>query len=192
MVDINDIPQPQPNPTPAPTPAPAPQPSPKPTEEKTSFSLEYVKELREESAKYRHNAKEARELAEKAQNEANSKVQEAEQRALAAQKAADDRIIRAELKAFAIKAGMVDLDGLKLADLSSVKLDDKGEVTGAEELMTALKEAKPYLFAEPAKSTTNTDVRVPPKKETEKFNAAKATPEELRAKAKELGLNIKI
>jgi hypothetical protein len=44
---------------------------------------------------------------------------------------------------------MVDLDGLKLADLSTVKLNDAGEVEGADALMTALKEAKPYLFAAP-------------------------------------------
>ncbi|MFH5067214.1 hypothetical protein ACHHY8_02525 [Enterobacter cloacae complex sp. 2024EL-00215] len=161
-------------------------------EEKTTFSLEYVQELRAENAKYRTSAKEAREQLDAAQNDAKKKSEEADQKVQSAEKAANARIIRAELKAVAVKAGMVDLDGLKLADLSSVTLGEDGEVTGAEDLMAKLKEAKPYLFAEPSKSTTNTDVRVPPKKEPEKFNASKATPEELRAKAKELGLNIKV
>lgn len=161
-------------------------------EEKTHFSLEYVQELRAENAKYRTSAKEAREQLEAAQNLVKQKGEEADQKVHAATKAANDRIIRAELKAVAIKAGMVDLDGLKLADLSSVVLGDDGEVTGAEDLMTKLKEAKPYLFAEPAKSTTNTEVKAPPKKEPGKFNATKATSEELKAKAKELGINIKI
>lgn len=160
-------------------------------EEKTHFSLEYVQELRAENAKYRTSAKEAREQLEAAQNEAKKKGEEADQKVQAAEKAANARIIRAELKAVAIKAGMVDLDGLKLADLSSVVLGEDGEVTGAEDLMAKLKEAKPYLFAEPSKSTTNTEVKVPPKKDPEKFSATKATPEELKAKAKELGLNIK-
>jgi hypothetical protein len=56
------------------------------------------------------------------------------------------RLIRAELKAEAIKAGMVDLDGLKLIDPSGLKLTDSGEVEGALETMQRLKAAKPWLF----------------------------------------------
>ena len=78
----------------------------------------------------------------------------------AAQTAADQRIIRAELKAEALKAGMVDLDGLKLADLSKVKLNDAGEVEGADALMTELKKSKPYLFGTPG-TTSNTTTNAP-------------------------------
>lgn len=57
------------------------------------------------------------------------------------------RMVRAELKAEAIRAGIVDLDGLKLLDLSTAKLNDKGEVEGAATLLATLKRDKPWLFA---------------------------------------------
>jgi hypothetical protein len=49
---------------------------------------------------------------------------------------------------------MVDLDGLKLADLSSVKLNEQGEVEGADALMESLKKSKPWLFGTPNTSHT--------------------------------------
>ena len=149
------------------------------TETKTSFSLEYVQELRGESAAYRTKAKEA---------EANAQMAEA--KAIEAQQAADQRIIRAELKAEALKAGMVDTDGLKLADLSQVTLNEHGDVVGAAEVMSALKLAKPYLFGGAA--TTSQIAPPPGKTETKPFNARNATPEELAADAKARGLNIKM
>ncbi|MBV9784789.1 MAG: hypothetical protein JO264_13350 [Acidisphaera sp.] len=63
-----------------------------------------------------------------------------------ASEAAHTRLVRAELKAEALRAGMVDLDGLKLLDLSSVKLNEAGEVDGAAALMSELKGRKPWLF----------------------------------------------
>ncbi len=62
------------------------------------------------------------------------------------QQEAQNRLIRAELKAEAIRAGMVDLDGLKLLDTSDVKLNDNGEVEGGTALLAGLKRAKPWLF----------------------------------------------
>ena len=41
------------------------------------------------------------------------------------------RLIHAELKAEAVRAGMIDLDGLKLIDFSEAKLNERGEVDGA-------------------------------------------------------------
>lgn len=145
---------------------------------KSSFSLEYVQELRGESAAYRTKAKEA-----------ESKAQAAEARALDAEKKANDRIIRAELKAEALKAGLVDADALKLADLSQVGLDDNGAVVGAAELLQALKLSKPYLFGSAA---TTSQISPPPGKiAVKQFNAKDATPEELAADAKARGLRIK-
>lgn len=164
--------------------------TPPPPEEKTSFSLEYVQELRAENAKYRTSTKEAGKAAEQALAEAEKAKAEADARVAQVVSAADQRIIRAELKAEAIKSGMVDLDGLKLADLSAVKLDENGEVTGAAELMTSLKEAKPYLFTPPADTTTTTK-EPPAKKEPAPFNARTATEAERQAKARELGITIK-
>jgi hypothetical protein len=137
-----------------PQPAPAQVPSP---QQPATFSREYVTELREEAKNYRLKADEAKRAAEEAAAAAAKATADAEAAKAAAaaeaaaakaaaEQAANDRIIRAELKAEAIKAGMVDLDGLKLADLTAVKLDEQGNVTGAAEMLAALKESKPYLF----------------------------------------------
>jgi hypothetical protein len=64
------------------------------------------------------------------------------------------RLIHAELKSHAIKAGMVDLDGLKLVDPSSINLNSKGEVDGADRLMADLRRNKPWLFHGTSSSTT--------------------------------------
>jgi hypothetical protein len=62
--------------------------------------------------------------------------------------------VSAALKAAALKAGMIDLDGLKLADVSKVTLEDDGTVKGAAELVVALKERWPYLFGKHARDMT--------------------------------------
>ena len=45
------------------------------------------------------------------------------------------RLVHAELKSEALRAGMIDLDGLKLVDIAQVELDHTGEVKGAATLM---------------------------------------------------------
>ncbi len=70
-----------------------------------------------------------------------------------AQVQTDARLIRAELKAEAIRAGMVDLDGLKLLDLSEVHLDEHGEVVDGSAILAKLKRAKPWLFGTPGSSS---------------------------------------
>lgn len=70
-------------------------------------------------------------------------------------KAAQERAKLAEISVLAFKEGLVDRDGLKLADLSKVDFDDKGQLTGADEAIKALKEAKPYLFGNGASNTSN-------------------------------------
>lgn len=125
-----------------------------PEDNRESFSREYVKELREENKGWHLKAQQLEKerddhktAAEKAAADAEGKIKEAHT-------AAEQRVIRAELKAEALKAGMVDLDGLKLADLSKVKINEAGEVEGATELMEELKKAKPYLFAATQNSST--------------------------------------
>ena len=72
---------------------------------------------------------------------------EAAERDLAeAVRTAEQRVIRAELKSEALRAGMVDLDGIKLVETDALALDDKGEVAGAAQLMVQLKRSKPWLF----------------------------------------------
>lgn len=149
-----------------------------------SFSREYVQELRHESASYRTKAQENERKAQEAEERAKKAAEEADAKIKEASTAAEQRIIRAELKAAALKAGMVDLDGLKLADLSSVKLNEQGEVEGAEALMEAMKKAKPYLF-QSTSSTSNTEPKPKPQ-DSKPADARKLTKEEYEAEKKKL------
>lgn len=169
MTTPNDNPNPNPNQPAAPnTPAPA-----APTQkEPENFSADYVKELRRENAHYRTKAKEHEEAALKA-------TKDAEEVTTKAKADADARIIRAELKAAALKAGMIDLDGLKLADLSKVTLKEDGTLDGADTLMEGLKKDKPYLFGNPA-TTTHTGKAPDPNPPTPK-KASEMTAEEYAA-----------
>ena len=116
------------------------------SKEPETFTREYVTELRQESAGYRTRANEAKAALAALEAAKAAALAEAEQRVSAAESKANERVLRAELKAVALRAGMVDLDGLKLADLSTVALDEHGDVVGVDELMAGLKAAKPYLF----------------------------------------------
>jgi len=158
--------------------APAPpSPTPRPPEPET-FSKDYVRELREESKGYRLKLSETEAQKKAAEEKASTAETAAQAKIAEAAKAADQRIIRAELKAVAVKAGMVDLDGLKLADLSTVKLNEAGEVEGADALMESLKKAKPYLFG--AASTSGTS-KVPAPGDPKAKKATDMTPEEYKA-----------
>lgn len=66
------------------------------------------------------------------------------------------RLIRAELKAHAIKAGIVDLDVLRLMDVSALRMDDAGDVQGAAEAVEAFKASKPHLFGQAAPTGAQT------------------------------------
>ena len=66
---------------------------------------------------------------------------------------ANARLIRAELKAEAVRAGMIDLDGLKLIDAAEVRLTEAGEIEDAQGLLGRLKRAKPWLFGGGASSS---------------------------------------
>lgn len=158
--------------------APTPNPSPE------TFSREYVSELRNENKGYRLKAQELEIKAKEAIEAATRAATEADEKVVANTQSANDRILRAELKAAAIKAGMVDLDGLKLADLSKVKLGEDGEVEGADALMASMKESKPYLFG--ANSTTSQTTPAPNKKPDEPIDARKLSKDEYEAKKKEL------
>jgi hypothetical protein len=59
---------------------------------------------------------------------------------------AAEKLIRAELKAEAVKAGMIDLDGLKLVDTSEMILNEAGEIPDAGAVLARMKRAKPWLF----------------------------------------------
>jgi hypothetical protein len=77
------------------------------------------------------------------------------ERELATQHAAHQvHLIRSEMKAIAIRAGMVDLDGLTLLDLTAARLGANGEVEHADRLMEDFRRAKPWLFKTASSSTT--------------------------------------
>lgn len=71
---------------------------------------------------------------------------------------ARSNLVMAELKAEAIRAGMIDIDGLKLLDASTLSVSDRGEVVGAATLMERFRRDKPWLFG----STSTTTTAVPP------------------------------
>ena len=77
-----------------------------------------------------------------------------EQRLAKVEATATARILHAELKHAALRAGMVDLDGLKLIDTTALKLTNTGEVEGAANLMRELRRAKPWLFGAASSSST--------------------------------------
>jgi hypothetical protein len=52
------------------------------------------------------------------------------------------RLIAANLRTEAVRAGMIDLDGLKLIDLSKIRLDDNDMIAEGRKLMTDLRRAK--------------------------------------------------
>ena len=56
------------------------------------------------------------------------------------------RLIVANLRTEAVRAGMIDLDGLKLIDLSTVQLGNDDKVIGSRKLMDDLRRSKPWLF----------------------------------------------
>lgn len=60
--------------------------------------------------------------------------------------AATNKLKFAELKAAAIKAGIIDLDLVKLADVSKITVGEDGEVSGVDEVISAMQAAKPHFF----------------------------------------------
>ncbi len=95
----------------------------------------------------------------------------------------NERLIRGELKAYAIAAGMVDLDGLKLIDRSAVTVDAAGEVQGAAQAIDAARRTKPWLFG----ATNASSPATPPPAEVPKARrATEMTAKEWRAARAEL------
>lgn len=72
------------------------------------------------------------------------------------------RLVQAELRAEAARAGMVDLDGVKMVDLAKVAMDEEGGVKDGAGVMAALKAAKPYLFGRSSSSAAPLPKAEPP------------------------------
>jgi len=105
------------------------------------------------------------------------------QRLAALEQSLRERLVRAELKAHAVRAGMVDLDGLKLVDTSGLVLNEQDEVEGASDLMHALRRSKPWLFG----GSSSSSVAVPPPAQSPRSKlATEMTEDEWRAARGEL------
>ena len=56
------------------------------------------------------------------------------------------RLVQSELRTEALRAGMVDLDGVRLIDPAAVQLTEAGTLDGGAALMARLRQDKPWLF----------------------------------------------
>ena len=95
-------------------------------------------------------------------------------------------LLRSGLKAEALRAGMVDLDGLKLVDTTEVAVDATGDIVGAAALMVKLRRAKPWLFGLQIGSTTTSTASAPPAQGPQQRRATDMTHEEWQAARAEL------
>lgn len=69
---------------------------------------------------------------------------------------------RAELKIEAVRAGMIDLDGLKLVEPGVTQPQEDGSVPDAASVMAQLKRDKPWLFAGASSSSMASAPRAEP------------------------------
>jgi hypothetical protein len=65
----------------------------------------------------------------------------------------DQRVILAELKVEALRANILDLEGLRLLDMTPDHLGEDGSAVDSAEVISRLKRAKPWLFATPSSSS---------------------------------------
>ncbi len=114
-------------------------------------------------------------------NELRSRAEVLERQLAEVQRQTESRIVRAELKAEAIRAGIVDPDGLKLLDISAIKLNRDGEVDSAGTLIADFKRAKPWLFGNPPPVSTSSLAVAPPAQPPSQKSAKDMTEEEWRA-----------
>ena len=63
------------------------------------------------------------------------------------------RLVQAELRTEALRAGMVDLDGVRLIDPGAIQLTEAGGLEGGSALMTRLRQDKPWLFGRGSSSS---------------------------------------
>ena len=123
----------------------------------TSFSREYVADLRSEAKSYRlkvaaleTSLAEAKTATERAAAEAKTAAErataDAEGKIAAATKTFHDGLIAAEVKASALANGLAHPDFVKLVDASVVKIED-GAVKFPETFWADVKAKLPHLFA---------------------------------------------
>jgi hypothetical protein len=106
-----------------------------------------------------------------------ARAAELEQQVRSLAEQARANLLMSEVKAEAVRAGMVDLDGLKLLDTSTLTVGEHGEVAGIAALMDHFRRSKPWLFG--AQSSTTTAVP-PPSQPPRAKQATEMTQDEYR------------
>ncbi len=81
----------------------------------------------------------------------------------------NQRLMQAELKGLAVRAGIIDVEGLKLLDASKLKMSEDGSIEGAATLVDQFKRDKPWLFAK----SNSSHPAPPPQAEPPKPRSAK-------------------
>ncbi len=77
------------------------------------------------------------------------------------------KLVQSELRTAAARAGMIDLDGVKLVDASSLSVSEAGDLVEAPDIMARLKVEKPWLFGRGSSSSAAVAPRAtPPKAKT--------------------------
>lgn len=87
-------------------------------------------------------------------DEIHARLERLERETAVHRKQTEQRVVLAELKLEAIRAGMIDLDGLQFLNLDEVRPTDNGDAPEVRELIIGLKRAKPWLFSTLSSSST--------------------------------------
>lgn len=107
-----------------------------------------------------------------------SRAAELERQVQSLAEQARSNLVMAELKTEAVRAGMIDLDGLKLLDPSGLTVTDQGTVLGSAALMDRFRRDKPWLFTAASSATSAVP---PPSQPPRAKQATEMTAEEYRA-----------
>jgi len=143
------------------------------------FFRDALKEVRKKNDDLTKERDEALATAKKANDDLSAALRKAETDVKTAQqeaaKASERATVDLAIKSAATKAGLQDLDQLKLLDLTGITVKPDGSVDGIDKVLVDLKTKKPFLFG-----VANTSQTEPPPKQgnVKPFDARKAKPEE--------------